>query len=86
MYIYMYVRIHTHTQTHTHIHIHSMDPRVCHRDSRMWNKLRIHKTHEFTKRNTINILQELYYKSFLPTKNSSTELKDVFVDIFLRIL
>jgi hypothetical protein len=33
-----------------------------------------------------NILQELYCKSSLPIKNSSTDLKDMSVDVFLRLL
>jgi hypothetical protein len=37
--------IHTHTYTHVYLHIYiqSMDPLVCHADSRMWNKSQIQK-------------------------------------------
>jgi hypothetical protein len=31
-------RARMHTHTHTQIYIYSMDPKVCHNDSMMWNK------------------------------------------------
>ena len=80
--IYVYIYIYT----HTHIHKHSMDPCVCHKASRMWNKSKIHKIYKLTMYNNMNILQELYYKLSLPIKNSSTELKDVSEGIFSRLL
>jgi len=35
-YIPIYIYIHTHTHTHTHAHVHSIDPKLCHEDSRKW--------------------------------------------------
>ena len=32
------IHMYTHTYVHTYIRVHTVDPQVCHKDSRMWNK------------------------------------------------
>jgi hypothetical protein len=57
-----YIRTYIHIYVHTYIH--SMDPLVCHTDSRMWNTSWINMCTNLQCKNTINLLQKQYYKSF----------------------
>jgi len=49
-------RAHIHTHTHTGACVHSVDPNMCNKEGRMWNKSKIHKIHKFT----VQILQVFY--------------------------